>query len=90
MLAILVVFCAMLFVGMVLFAGNHVETKRSAVPVRLGPQIGDLVQYSDKRTGNFRGYARVERFRRDGLVTLRHGPWARQFSVHPTRIQERS
>lgn len=60
------------------------------VPVQSGPRIGDLVPYADKRTENFNGRARIERFRRDGLITLRHGPCARQFSVHPSRILERS
>lgn len=54
------------------------------------PRVGDRVLYTDKRTGNVRGYAHIECLRRDGLVTLRHGFRARQFSVHPSRILERS
>lgn len=85
MLEILVVLAAVLFLGFVFFSRES-KPAFAPVPVQSGPQVGDIIRYADKRTGNYRGVARIERFRRDGLVTLRHGPCARQFSVHPMRI----
>lgn len=83
MLEIIVVLGALVFVGMILSPRNYGKMK-SAVPC--GPQIGDCVRYEDKRTGNIKGHARIKCFRRDGLITLRHGLRARQFSVHSSRI----
>lgn len=94
MLEIMVLLGALVFVGLTIFTRNHAETKPAVVPVpaQSGPQVGDRVPYADKRTGNFKGSARIERFRHDGLITLRHSdhPCARPFSVSPTRILERS
>lgn len=90
MFAIIILLGAVLFVGMVFFVRWNTGMKPALVPVPVEsmPEIGDIIRYTDKRTGLHRGHATVIgcRYRR-GLVTLRHGQNARPFSVHPSRIQ---
>ncbi|MEK7086779.1 MAG: hypothetical protein AAB935_00790 [Patescibacteria group bacterium] len=85
MFAIIILLGAVLFVGMVFFVRRN-EMKPVPVSVESTPVIGDIVRYTDKRTGLYRGQATVVGYHRRGLVTLRHGQNARPFSVRPSRI----